>query len=367
MKKIILFLLCSMTGFILTGCGSAKINVSDSLSVNFEGCDGYGTAKIQDSYEWEKKALAELGLTEPGIDMIDDLSSLETAAVLESAVSYSVTPEKDLSNGDEVIVTININEEKLKDYKLKFIAEERKYIVQGLPEVKEIDLFEDINVKFDGVAPCVRASLDKMFSNKYVETYFSIDNDKNLNIGDAVVVTAAYDSEKLLKAGYKAINDTKEYIVEGVSKYITSLDELPEDADEILKKQTEDIIASNSAKLYGYALDSSKFLGNYLLYAKSNDLWDNYNCVYYIYQVDLSNNKSGEVLSVYYYVGYYDLSLTEDNLCVYDFNNCTKAYHGIYKGWDTIYGYTSYTELYNECVTKNLEKYTFEDTVKIDT
>lgn len=86
-----------------------KIDVTETLTLNFSGADGYGVAELDNTYEWEESAF-----TEAGIESIENFSELENALIIEGAVSYNVYPSENLSNGDEVIVTAVVDNDAVK-------------------------------------------------------------------------------------------------------------------------------------------------------------------------------------------------------------------------------------------------------------
>ncbi len=354
--SILLFLFA-----MFMGCGTKKIDVMESVVLNFSGVDGYGVAEIEDAYAWEKSALEAAGIQD-----IENFSDLGDAFVIESAVSYDISPKENLSNGDEVVVTAQIDNDAVEQYKIRFEAKEKRFVVEGLPEVQTIDLFENIEVAFQGIAPNASAIVIDENTDYYTMMHYNIDKDNNLDIGDAITVTAEYDKEQLLKAGYVAESDTKEFVVSNISRYISELADIPEEVMESLKKQTEDIIKSNVANIKGYSLDNLIFLGNYFLRSKNNDLWNQLNCIFYVYQVNITGNED---ITYYYYVGYNDILLTEDEVCIYDLNDVKEPWNicdtlGLGTlNWHYLNGYYSIDELFNECVTKNLDKYEYESTV----
>lgn len=355
-KKIVVACILLYVFAIFTGCGTKKIDVMESLTLNYSGVNGYGIAEIEDIYAWESSALEAVGIQD-----IDSFSDLEDAFIIESAVSYDISPKENLSNGDEVIVTAQIDNEAVEKYKIKFEAKEKKFVVEGLPEVQTIDLFENIDVTFQGIAPNATATVIDASTDYYTLTRYVINKDSNLDIGDVITVTAEYDKDQLLKAGYVAESDTKEFVVTNVSRYISELADIPEETVESLKKQTEDIINSNVARINGYTLKNLNFIGNYFMKLKSDYTnYGNKNITYYVYQVDITGKED---ITYYYYVGYNDILLTEDDICVYDFNNVTSTWKTFYKGWTGIDGYINLDELFNECVTKHLDKYEYESTV----
>lgn len=360
MKKVLfIFNLFLMMG-ILAACGAKKIDVMQDVSVKFDGYNGYGTIELENAYDWESEAFEAAGIEE-----IDSFSSLEKAFIIESAVSYEISPNENLSNGDEVTIKAIIDEDALEEYSIKLFAkEEKKFVVEGLPEIKQVDLFENIDVAFSGVAPYANAMIVNENTDHYIDNIrYTIDKENNLNIGDIIKVNVEYDKEKLAENGYIAENDTKEYEVSGVSSYARQLSDISEDAMEQLKKQTEDIIRSDVAKINNFSLLELTFLGNYFLNAKTN-MRNGNNYIYYIYQIDLTGSSD---VTYYYFVGYKDILITEDGECVYDFTNTDKPYgNSFFLGWNWVNGFENMDNLFNHCITKNLADYEYESTVALD-
>lgn len=360
-KQILIIGLLFLIMLLFTGCGKKKIDVMESLTLNFSGVNGHGTAELENAYAWEETVLEAAGIEE-----IESFSDLENAFVIESAVTYNISPKENLSNGDEITVTAQIDNEAVAQYKIELTAKEKKFTVEGLPEVEAIDLFENIDVIFSGTAPYAKAVISDANTDYYVMTHYTLDKDSALALGDVVTVKAEYSKEELLKAGYEAESDTKEFTVSGVPRYAVQLSDIPEDAKAAMQKQTEDLIKEDVSNYKGYSLENLNCLGNYFLNAKVYDGYGEHNCIYYIYQIDMAKE---ETITFYYYVGYYDISITEDNTCVYDFNNVKEPWNSCDTlglgtlNWQSLIGYYSMDKLFNECVTQNLSRYDYESTV----
>lgn len=234
-RKIMVVALITLMGLLMTGCGKKKIDVTEDLTVNFDGYNGYGTAMLENEYAWESEALEAAG-----VKSIDTFSDLGDALVIEMAITYEVYPKENLSNGDEVTVIAQIDEDVAEEYKIKFVSNERKFVVKGLPEIETVDLFENIDISFLGIAPNVTANLDNANTDSYVSMRFKMDKSNNLNVGDVITVTADYNKEDLLEAGYIAESDAKEFVVEGVAQYVNELTQIPDELLEKMKKQMED-------------------------------------------------------------------------------------------------------------------------------
>ena len=143
----------------LTGCGKTEIDVMEGLELKFDGVDGYGTARIADSYVWEDAAMEAAGFDEEKMTDENIGDMFRGMAAIEEAVSYEVYPSGELSNGDEVTVKATVDNESVEDYKIQFTGTEKKFIVEGLKELEEVDLFENVDVEFQGIAPYVKASI----------------------------------------------------------------------------------------------------------------------------------------------------------------------------------------------------------------
>lgn len=354
--------------FILTACGKKKIDVTESITLQFDGCNGYGIAKIENEYAWEPEALEAAG-----IKQIDSLTSLSDGMTIEMAVSYEILPKENLSNGDEVIVKATFDNEAVKNYNIQFTAKERKFIVEGLPEAKKVDLFENIDVSFAGMSPNATASINNGNTDYYVMTTYKLDKDRNLRNGDMVTVTAEYNSEQLLDAGYIAENDTKEFQVSGLATYISKLDEIPNDSMEKMKKQMEDAIMDQIASRWVEkdSMTGMEFIGNYLLTLKEgmDGMWNN--MLYVIYKINVSNSEND--FSFYTYCRFDDLVLLEDGTCSIDLSRYTMPQgngflgqtsgEAFAKGQYYYLGYEQMDSLFSNCVTSHIEDYEYETNI----
>lgn len=370
-RTIIVTVLITLTVLLLTGCGKKKIDVTEDLVVNFDGYNGYGTATLENEYGWEAEALEAAG-----VKSIDTFSDLGDALMIESAVSYEIQPKENLSNGDEVTVSTVINDEVAENYKIKFVYNEKKFIVEGLPEIEQVDIFDNIDVSFQGIAPNVTAYLDNANTDSYVRMSYKMDKNNNLNIGDVITVTADYNKEDLLEAGYIAESDTKEFVVEGVAQYVSELSQIPSDILEKLKKQMEDATKSHVADKWAEeeTLKEMEYLGSYLLTLKDGMQQNNdYNMLYLIYKIDVDNSEGS--FSYYSYCKYKNLIILEDGTCSVDISNYSlpqgSSFFGnvsgeaFNKGKYYYIGYEKIDSLFNNCVTKNIEYYEYESDVTV--
>lgn len=160
-------------------------------------------------------------------------------------VSVDFSKSSGLTNGDEVTISFNYDKNAAKTYNLKVKAGDMHYTVSGLvaaTPVSENDLFEGLDINFEGIAPLATASLDTSNTKfKDVVTYQIIDEKEYYDAGEKIRVRAVFDAADLEKLDYKATVDSeeciKEYIVEDVDRYITDTDQITDEMMASLKKE----------------------------------------------------------------------------------------------------------------------------------
>lgn len=367
--KIAVMVLLVLLAGAVTGCGKTEIDVMENLEVEFNGVDGYGTARLVNEYDWEDVAYEAIG----GDDS-EDISLLRDMMKIEGAVSFELYPNEDLSNGDEVTVRAVVDNEAVGEYKIKFKAGEKKFTVDGLKELEQIDLFENVDVEFQGIAPYVTASINRGNSDRDIYVNYSIDKDKNLAVGDSVTVTAEYREDLLLEKGYVAGNSTKEYVVPDSDKYVTQLAEIPEDTINKMNKQFEDALRADIAKNWAEneSLKSVDYAGCYLLTAKDGMNVRDKNVFYGVYKIEVDNTENE--FFYYSYCMFKNIIILKDGTCSVDLTDYKMpsgsswifgkvSGEAFYKGNYWYVGYEEIDSLFNNCVTKNIEQYEYESNI----
>ena len=160
-------------------------------------------------------------------------------------VSVDFSKSTGLTNGDEVTITYSYDKRAAKLYKLKVSASSQHYTVTGLVDpvpVSKNDLFEGVNIAFEGIAPLVTASIDDSASTfRDVVTYEIVDDAEYYDIGDKVKVRAVFDEADLEELDYMAEVESSEcimeYTVEGVDRYITDTEEITDEMMASLEKE----------------------------------------------------------------------------------------------------------------------------------
>ena len=168
-----------------------QIDMFDGVAVKFEGNDGKGSAE------------------------------LDTTGA-KSFVRYSLkdTYYKNLKNGDKVVVVARLRGAQYVDpndpegavfvevdgncYTAEKASMEKEFTVEGLTEMKKIDIFKDITIEYRYAVPYLRASkvnTDNCSQEVKDGVRFYIeDNSKDLKVGDTIKVKA-YASGKFANQG----------------------------------------------------------------------------------------------------------------------------------------------------------------------
>lgn len=356
-----------LSGLLLTGCGEQEINLEDYLSVTYTGPDRYATAEIDFDYMAFCDAIAA-----NGNDKEMTLMELMTAA---DNVKVSSDVKEGLSNGDTFIVQFEWDSDAAKELGLKYIGKEKKYTVEGLEEAEEIDPFSGMEVLFTGTAPNGEAQISDEQADIPVKYYYEIEPVTGLKNGDIVTMSISDENPKetALQEGYILSQTEKQFVVEGLPYYISSIQEIPDAMMEKMRKQTEDVIDSSASSWAdGNKIINKEFIGNYLLVKKEGSRYYDENYCYCVYKVDATIGGE-EDFTFYYYVRFRNVMMLGDGECSVDLTDYAEPWgQGFFSsvsgeafivGNYSFVGYEELDSMFNNCVTQKISDYTYETTV----
>ena len=172
------------------------------------------------------------------------------------SITYELSQNGDLKNGDEITLDFEYDKDLAKKYKLYVKEKEEHITVSGLPEAKEVsleELFQNCKVSYEGIAPEITIQLENTTTDDYLKTvtYELQTERKSYQLGDVFTVIANFDTEEAVCRGY-AIEEgaggyNKEYTITGLDAYL-------EEVSEISKEQIEELDTAGR-KLFGDATD----------------------------------------------------------------------------------------------------------------
>lgn len=310
MKKKLLLLALSCT--LLVGCGSNKIDLIDFISVEFSGGNGAGTASVSLDTASLRTELSENYKGAP-INESSDISSII------SSINYSFDNNSELSNGDEILLEITWNETIVENAKYTFNAKTQTYKIAGLPERETLDLFDGVELIYDGVSPNASVLVRTTSDNTLLENVrYNIDKYQVAN-GDEIVVTASFSTSVISENDYIIPQKEKTFTVQGADEYVKSYSDIDEDAIARLTAQSDDILASTlankstylsamhqSSSSYGFDINGvtikSKELKSIYFASFKDGLdksWgDVYNSTFLVYEVTATDSLSETVTAL---------------------------------------------------------------------
>lgn len=339
------------------------IDLDQLVEVNFTGYNTVGTATASIDYEQYDQQLSEALNVEP-----EELYlSLEYSACT-NAFQISLNKASNLSNGDEVTVSITYDNESIKDYKVQFSGESLSFTVEGLDELEEIDPYEGLEVTFGGISPDGYVDYVYTGTSPYVsERSFIVDKDSNLKNGDTVTISIeSYNEQIAAQSGYRLTETSKAFTVEGLDEYVQSYSEIPEEFLEYAKEEAQDTINAYVAREYSEEcpLTPIEYAGYIFNVAKEGKDADWFNELYIIYRGTVSHNENEfHDTMVYYPVLYSDLLLSNNQVQSSDENEISGSSflmnNGIFDRYTTL-GYTNPIIAYSELLTSKEDNYECE-------
>lgn len=347
-----------------------KINMNKYVTIEFYGYETIGTAKavydeeafitdlkkalkIKDSNKEPKneKELAKL--------LEQQLMASQKLSTCRSLARPQLDKANDLSNGDTVVLSFDINNDAAKEYGIKFVGKEKKFKAEGLQQINVVDAFADIEVKFTGTSPNGNMEYNYNGNIPGVNRYqYAADKTYGLRNGDTVTLTLNINENYLIEQGYKIKEFSKTYTVSGLDAYITDYSELPKDFIDTAKRDAEDIILSYCAQSYPaeYQMTTPEYAGYIFTAQKPDDYYGNYNGLYIIYKSTLSHSEgSFTTREVYYPVYFYNILSTAENGITRNSNNGINGSSNLYSYYYTN-GYTNAVRLFSE-LTNNYREH----------
>ncbi len=364
---------------------SKIINLDKYLTIEAEGYDGYGTAGV--IIDWnaiEAKHGSKISFSNAAKKQYGDyLKKTSPIDVLEDSISLNLDTSSNLSNGDVIAYTWNIDDEISKYLNCKVKFKNGDYTVSGLEKIDTFDAFADLTVDFAGTAPNGRANLN--YTGTEINNYdFKCNKTSGLRNGDTIIVTI--DSSNLdyyvKNFGKIPAEMEKEYQVKGLESCIEKLSEIDESAFHSMQQQATDVYYAKMAKDWadGEDLESFTYMGDYLLTSKDEDYLGTNSYLFLVYKAQVRNYYSNdeesynELNDVYWYIRYEDLMSGSDGATKVDVTNYSTPNNrftvdsGVESGWWntktwSYYGYKTLDALYKNVVTANMDSYNHEDNV----
>ena len=352
------------------GGGKKTFDVTEDIALGYSGLDGYATAYIDAGGSWESDALEYLLVKCDG----DYGEAYEQFELLDDAVTYEISPNENLSNGDTVTLSATIDQDVIADLPVELVGDSRTFEVSGLIEAVVLDLFANFSLEYDGFAPFASADIaDSSYEDlDYLDVEFECDSMDNLSNGDIITVTAVYDEDELMADGYVVENASKQITVDGLTSYYLTLDSIPEEAMDKMKEQAQIEIEAEAAEWYEETrtYKSSEYIGCYFLTPKFDEISisDFGNRIALVYRISAWDKYRGD-FSYYQAYTYDNLLQLSDGSYSVDIDGCSRESDTFKSVSETtrtnVYlGYATLDSLFNKHVTAYTDDYEYESTVE---
>ena len=300
--------------------------------------------------------------------------------VLMNHLWYECDNYNDLSNGDELTITLYLNswiydsiDELCISNGYKPIELTKTYKVEGLTELTEIDIFEDVVVNFSGINGEGDANIGTDSDKHFItELNFQLDKDYDLSNGDTVVASAwtwYVDVEHYLaEYGYIPKELEKTYTVSGLGSYVESVEQFPADFLSTADAAGRAVYEEEEVQFWSdvICINDMELLNTYFMTYNYDDNWHSVgkNCLALVYKntVDLMTTN-GEAQSEYYTtVVFQDVLMREDGSIVLD-DAYSYVDYGFYmfnigNDYFGVNGFETYEEAYDEFVGYYADSYT---------
>jgi hypothetical protein len=221
MKKIFLSaILATLMIFVLAACGETTVSAEEMFNINVSGYDGEGVLTISPDYKYATRLAKEV----KGDDFTDADDILFQLLFSEAMEIDTDDDTEELSNGDEITFTVSYAKEAFKEAGVIISPTEFTYTVKKLeevPPIEKVDVFEGMDVTFEGVSPYIKASFSGSEYSGYVT--YSLDKSSPLKNGDTVTLTATPGDRLLSEKNSEPTSLTKEFTVEGFPEYVTDI------------------------------------------------------------------------------------------------------------------------------------------------
>ena len=300
---IVAIILC----IVLLG-GGKKFDLGKYYMISVQGMNGNATAEVitNDSIT-DTELMKDLGLKS------NQYSELVNYAGFFQSVSAELSKTEGISNGDTIEATLTYDEDLAEELHIKIKNSKLSLQVKGLKDGTKIDVFEDLQVTFTGIAPKGEVEIVNNSTDDFVsDIYFSADKTSGLSNGDVVTITANYDKYQAQDELLVVTQETKEFTVEGLSEYLTSAEQITDEVRAALDNKAKEAVNASLAESWStyYEKFSDKYYYSTnkisvsdpvistqsLLVGKDPEgyYWDGYNRLIYIYQVtiDISSDST---------------------------------------------------------------------------
>ena len=260
-KKATIAMIVTAAGLLFTACSSTKYYTADDIvNVSVSGSDGNGTANVM----IDRNAIMDKINNDVYKGDGDEVELAKAELMLYEYVKISADNTEKLSNGDKVTITLDYDNDALKEAGIGVDKNSDTYIytVEGLEETKTLDLFADVSLAIEGISPHLTAKAEYTGTDDFIKNNvrYTLDKSTDISNDDKIHVTAVYNENTFENNNYAADVSEKDYEISGYDAYADSETDFT-DAAKYLNKFAKELL-NDGSKPYsvGYEKDARVFL-----------------------------------------------------------------------------------------------------------
>lgn len=376
-KRVLLIALLAGVIILCAGCGSPKFDLNDYTEVKISGYEGHGYASINFSEEKLKNEILR-EIMEEGEDR--SILKIQLESLLHNAIKYNVSQGKDLSNGDTVSVTWDVNLDEVEEkYDISFTYDDIEQTVEGLKKIDTYDAFEGLQIKEDGLDGSGTITLDDS-KVKIKGIVYSADKTNDLSNGDQITISMTTpDNTPVMdycaKQGAIPEKESMTYTVNNLGSYVNDVSQISETELKTLQQETKDKIKADFAResSKNESIKSIEYVGLYAQHAKHDGEF--YMSKLYVINKVTAKNKDGKTV-YYHYCKYNNPIVYKDGTNSIDYSD-PETPKGSYF-WGNVSGavvqskkknyyycgYKSPKAFEKDILAKEVDQYTYTTTIK---
>ncbi len=280
-----------IVGVLIYNATPKYVNINDYISVEMEGYEGIGTAKVVFDYERLEADYGDRIKYNEGWTSTNGYTDFYS---FFSQCYYTIEGNHNLSNGDKIQIVWNINNDDLLkyfNYGVKY--EDFEYTVEGLEEMDFFDAFESLTYSIDGVSLDATLSMQNTINiDGYPGLLFT--SNKTVGIANNDIITISLVTENgddlydYCANRFDAVPERRELeiVVSGLPEYVMSYEQITEEQLQVIIDEGEQHLCD----YYNYEEDKGsscevQYLGNYFMVA-SNDESEFNNAIVMVYHID---------------------------------------------------------------------------------
>ena len=345
---------------------TSAIPLDEYVVFETSGYNGYGSVRVRVDWDAvEEKYGDKVSYTEKArADYGGFLSFMTPVDLLADCIKVKADVEENFSNGDVITFTWEVDEDLHEYLDCKIKAEGGTYTVSGLEEIATFDAFSDLNVSFTGAGPNGKVNYEYM-GNELRNRNFSCSTSSGLKNGDTVTISITNTNMESLAEKYGRVPEKleQEYVVSGLSEYVTAYSELSFDYISALKDEAKEIIRTNYAESSNSrsSLSSLEYVGYVFNVAKEGSgNSGSFNELFLVYSGTVSSSSGRfNKTELYFPVLFSDIVNGESG---YSYGTCEGVLGSVTLGGYRFAGDYNLWFCYMDYMDKSAEQYSAEAT-----